>query len=130
MKYSNNEQLKEQIKGLPLHRLQNIDIRSAEEEKIVQAEVNKRVTKVLPTHKVYRGDIPDISSPAEEAKWQQTINERAAALMPKLEMEPEVAEPEVDDSDFKEVFPTEPASENPPVAVAKKGGRPKKILTE
>lgn len=67
---------------MTLERLRLVDIADKEEELLVQEIINDKVRVAPPTGDIYRGDVPDIKTPEEEAKWQKEMDARAEATIP------------------------------------------------
>lgn len=76
---------KEQLETMPLHILRNVDIRTSEEEKMVQELVNQKLRTSPLERAINRSDVPDIKDAVEEAYWQKIIDARTEAIRPKAE---------------------------------------------
>ncbi len=63
---------------MPFQHVRGLDIRSREEEALVQDVVNLRLETTPLDLDIKRNDIPDIKTKAEEEKWQKIIDERTA----------------------------------------------------
>ena len=70
---------------MPVSSLRSIDVRSVDEEKLVQQVLDEKLSVLPPEREVYTGDVPDIQTGEDEAKWQKIIDDRRAALRPKGE---------------------------------------------
>ena len=68
---------KEQLEEMSLGQLRTLDVQDTDEEALLQEVISAKVTAVPPVAKVFRGDIPDIKTPEDEAKYQAIVNERA-----------------------------------------------------
>ena len=67
---------------MSIERLRLIDIKEKDEEDMVQEIINTKVAASPPVGDVFRGDVPDIKTPEEEAQWQKVLDEREAAAIP------------------------------------------------
>ncbi len=85
----------------PLSFLRNIDVRTGEEEKLLQAVINKKVVAQPPSSTIYRGDIPDIRTKEDEDKWQKIVDQRVEAKRPKIVID-EAAEEETDEDEIED----------------------------
>lgn len=68
----------EELQTMPLSRLRLIDINSQEEEEIVQDLIDQKIEDKDGPENIYRGDVPDIQTPEQEAEWQKKIDSRTA----------------------------------------------------
>jgi len=68
------ELTREYLSTLTLKQLQLIDIKSAEEESLVQEYVSKIKGNMAPQIAFNRLTVPDLKSPEEEAEWQAKID--------------------------------------------------------
>lgn len=106
----------EEIKAMPLSRIRNLDIRTKEQEEIVQKIMNEKVGAAPIPTPVYRGDVPDIKNVQDEKKWQEVIDLREKKLKIQAGAEiPEDEEIEIEVADEEEVIskkqePTVPVS--------------------
>jgi len=82
----NNFPNREQLMGMSLAQLRLIDIQEKDEEELLQEIVLLKEVDMPPIANVYRGDIPDIKTPQEEAHFQDVINQRVEERQPKVEI--------------------------------------------
>jgi hypothetical protein len=61
---------------MSLERLRLVDVHDKEEELLLQEIVNSKLSVLPPQGEAFRGDVPDINTPEQEAEWQAKINER------------------------------------------------------
>ncbi len=73
---------RDQLSAMSLERLRLVDVYEKDEEELVQEIINSKVELMPLSGDVYRGDVPDIKTPEEEAEWQKKIDERAQAKRP------------------------------------------------
>lgn len=78
---------KEQLLGMSLAQLKLIDIQEKDEEVLLQEVISSKEVETPPVGKVFRGDIPDITTPEQEAKYQEVIDKRVEALQPTIAKE-------------------------------------------
>jgi hypothetical protein len=78
----NNFPTKEQLMGMSLAQLRLIDIQEKDEEELLQEIVLLKQQEMPPVAKVFRGDIPDIKTPEQEAHFQEVVNQRTEAIQP------------------------------------------------
>ena len=82
------------IESLSLQRLRAIDIKTTEEEKVVQDLVNKRLQKVpVPVVINRAGDNTDFKTRDEELEFQKVIDERISSARPEIETQTPVGDP-------------------------------------
>ena len=98
---------------MTLERLRLIDIMEMDEELLVQEIINDKVRSAPPTGEVYRGDVPDITTPEQEAEWQKTMDERARKATA-----PEVELPNADKIELPPEATTEETSSSGPVELS------------
>jgi hypothetical protein len=75
---------REELEAMTVRQLRLIDIRSTEEEALVQAILNKKMALRKPDVKVNRSDAPDIKTPEQEAEYQKVIDAREARVKERL----------------------------------------------
>lgn len=79
------------IESLPLERLRGIDIKNVEEERIVQALVNKKLQRIPVPIVINRdSDKTDFKTIQEEQAFQKVIDARVASARPWVETEEKV----------------------------------------
>jgi hypothetical protein len=72
---------REQLDAMSISRLRGIDIAEKDEELLVQEIINRKTAALPPDpEKIKSNDVPDISTPEEEEKWQKILDERRAAV--------------------------------------------------
>ncbi len=68
---------REELMRKPLEAVRHLDIRTKEEEMLVQEVVNVRMSRIgVDSERIYRRDVPDIKTKEEEEFWQAKIDER------------------------------------------------------
>ena len=72
-----------ELSTMSLSRLRLVDISNKEEELAVQRAVDAIVADSPGSGDIYRGDVPDIKTPEEEARWQKIIDERVERSKPR-----------------------------------------------
>lgn len=110
------------LRSYPLAKLQNIDIKSAEEEKLVQEVLDEKRAALPVTIQYPRLLVPDIKNGEQEAEWQAKIDAYEASHRP-LEVQIKAAETELEivKAELEEVTAepvVEPAPEAPVEPVA------------
>jgi hypothetical protein len=83
---------REQLMGMSLAQLKLIDVQEQDEEKLLQEIISAKELLNPPLEKVFRGDIPDITTPEQEVKYQEVINKRLEMIQPTNPTPPEVKE--------------------------------------
>lgn len=74
------------IESLPLERLRGIDIRNVEEERVVQALVNKKLQKIpVPVIINRDNDKTDFKTIEQELEFQKVIDARVASARPQMD---------------------------------------------
>lgn len=74
------------LDSLPLHKLRGIDIRTPDEEKIVQELVNKRLQNTPVYVEINRpSDKTDFKTLEQEMEFQKVIDERVASSKPQIQ---------------------------------------------
>ena len=67
---------REQLMSMPLVAIRKLDIDTPNQQELVQEIVNIKLASLPVQRPIYRKDIPDIQSPAQELEWQEVINKR------------------------------------------------------
>ncbi len=129
---------KEILSSMSLKSLRLLDVKSPEEEALIQEAVSEK-TAVLPTVNSFnRIHVPDIKNPEMEAEWQEKIDEHDKTNRP-IEEQVAIAEKELEavEEELEEVPPVvdtgeelSPSESDPSEEVIeepKKRGRPKKV---
>lgn len=62
--------------SMPLVAIRKLDIDTPNQQELVQEIVNIKLASLPVQRPIYRKDIPDIQSPAQELEWQEVINKR------------------------------------------------------
>jgi hypothetical protein len=75
---------REELSTYSITKLRLIDIHEKDEEELIQEILNAKLAVSPLEQPVYVGDIPDIKTPEEEAKWQKIVDERTAAKRPTI----------------------------------------------
>jgi hypothetical protein len=65
---------------MSLGRLRLVDVHDKEEEDMLQEIINSKLVNLPPQGEAFRGDVPDIKTPEQEAEWQAKIDERNAKI--------------------------------------------------
>jgi hypothetical protein len=71
-----------ELRAMSAGRLRRLDIRNGEQEALVQKVLNEKLQTAPLNQQVYRGDIPDIRTKADEIKYQKIVDARAASKRP------------------------------------------------
>lgn len=71
---------RDQLCAMPLNRLRLVDVHDKEEEDLLQEIINSKLVNLPPQGEAFRGDVPDIKTPKQEAEWQAKIDERNAEI--------------------------------------------------
>lgn len=69
--------IKEELESMSLTELRLLDIKDPKEEELVQEVIKELERDLPPLVPVYTGDVPDIKTPEEEARWQEVLDTRA-----------------------------------------------------
>lgn len=67
---------KTELVEMPLHSLQMIDIKTPEQEALIQHVINLKRQDDPFVQPIVTSDVPDIKTPADERKWQAILDER------------------------------------------------------
>lgn len=71
-----------ELRAMSAGRLRRLDIKTKEQEDLVQKVLNEKLQTAPLNQQVYRGDIPDILTKADEIKYQKIIDDRTASKRP------------------------------------------------
>lgn len=108
---------------MSIQRLRLLDIVEKDEEALVQEVLNSKIADAPMTDDIFRGDIPDIRTPEEEAKWQKIIDARKAKKTPREVKLPSVKKaPPEDKGSTSEGKTTQPGQDIPPAGNAEGAG--------
>ena len=72
----------EELQKMPLNRVRLLDIKTPEQERLVQEIVNKKMVKLPPQNQIYDRLDHDIKSKEEELRVQKELDERREKLKP------------------------------------------------
>ena len=71
-----------ELRAMSAGRLRRLDIRNGDQEALVQKVLNEKLQTAPLNQQVYRGDIPDIRTKADEIKYQKLVDQRVASKRP------------------------------------------------
>lgn len=131
---------KEELTLMPLIRLRQLDIKSKEEEEVVQEILSSRLS-TQPVEFHINFIVPDIKNVEEEKMWQARIDEARNKQQLEIAMQGVIEGAEIEIPTSPDATPTEdivlPEESviaetvvEPEVPQAKKKGRPKKVKSE
>jgi hypothetical protein len=102
---------------MSLERLRLVDVHDKEEELLLQEIVNSKLSVLPPQGEAFRGDVPDIKTPEQEAEWQAKIDQRNTEIKDRYSPAPDstVGAPNTDipSTTAEEPKPTETPVELP-----------------
>lgn len=70
---------REQLTGMPISLLRNLDVQTQDEEALLQEVLNEKIKSSVIIEEIKTDDVPDISTPEDEAKWQEILDQRRKA---------------------------------------------------
>ena len=86
-----------ELAQMSLMQLRRLDIRSADEEALVQAAINAKTESQPVLTPVYTGDVPDIKNKEQEEHWQKIVDERKEAARPRTVQMGDIVSGELND---------------------------------
>ena len=76
----------ELLRSLSLRQLRILDIKSKEEESLVQSVIDEKTEK-QPETVIYTVRVPDIKTPEQEKEWQSKVDEAVEKSKPKSQVD-------------------------------------------